>query len=197
MSYDAIETEIVLHENGLRYDIEWSYDNDTGSPIEFDSGIVVTFNFDVLDPEELDEYIADAGVSFEEETRLRLIRPLRISRFGSSLYYDYFSTLDKARTEWGCNTTEDAVESVERDYEYLRSWYNDEWHWLTLSAAPIDEETDEILEQFRAYIGGFESTILDGSDKEFKKEAIADIIQEAEYNRKREANPMQKELSFT
>lgn len=64
----------------------------------------------------------------------------------SKRYYDFAATMKKARSEgWGLTDKDKAAlakklkrpatakevpaEAVQRDYEHLRGWCNDEWHW--------------------------------------------------------------------
>jgi hypothetical protein len=89
------------------------------------------------------------------------------------------------------------METVEKDYAYLKGWYDDDWHWLTVGVAPLDED-GEVLEHDREYCGGYESTILnsDEDNRAYKREAINDKIGEIEWAIKKALHKGQMELAF-
>lgn len=45
------------------------------------------------------------------------------------------------------------MEVVEKDFAYLKGWYDDDWFWLTVGVAPIDED-GEIMEDYRSIAVG-------------------------------------------
>jgi hypothetical protein len=89
------------------------------------------------------------------------------------------------------------MEVVEKDFKYLKGWYDDDWHWLTVGVAPLDED-GEPMEDHREYCGGYESTILndDEDNNSYRTEAIEDKIGEIEWALKKALHPGQLELAF-
>jgi hypothetical protein len=148
--------------------------------------------------EQLEQHIADYEPELEEETRLRLMRQLSrpSNRYDSGLYYDVLSSLHKAKTEWGV-APERCMEVVEKDYAYLKGWYDDDWHWLTVGVAPLDED-GEPMEDNREYCGGYESTILSDTEdnNSYRTEAIDSQISKIEWALKEALHPGQMELAF-
>jgi hypothetical protein len=117
------------------------------------------------------------------------------NRFDSGLYYDFMRSCELARTEWGV-APDKVVEVVERDFAYLKAWYDEDWHWVSISVAPIDED-GEIMEDYRGYLGGIESTIMlsrDADDVAYREELINDRIVELFYMMRGEQHEKQLEL---
>lgn len=200
MRNDIYHQEKFTHKNGKSYHVCWYYDHDFGSPLENGDGYGVTERMDwnPTNEEQLEQHIADYEPELEEETRLRMMR--RLQRPGhyrdSGLYYDVLSSLHKARTEWGV-APERCMEVVEKDFAYLKGWYDDDWFWLTIGVAPLDDD-GEPMEDDREYCGGYESTILN-SDKDnvsYRTEVINDQIASVEWELKKELHKGQLELAF-
>lgn len=195
MSNDIYHQEKFTHKNGKTYHVCWYYDHDYGSPLENGDGYGVTERMDwnPTDEEQLEQHIADYEPELEEETRLRLMRVLCRS---SGLYYDVLSSLHLARTEWGV-APERCMEVVEKDFAYLKGWYDDDWHWLTIGVAPLDDD-GEPVEDDREYCGGYESTILnsDEENRRYKAEVINDQISQVEWTLKKELHKGQLELAL-
>jgi hypothetical protein len=201
MSNDIHHQETYTHKNGKKYHVCWYYDHDFGSPLENGDGYgeTVRMDWNPTNEEQLEQHIADYEPELEEETRLRLMRVLQKSsswRDDSGLYYDVLSSLHLAKTEWGV-APERCMEVVEKDYAYLKGWYDDDWHWLTVGVAPLDED-GEPMEDHREYCGGYESTILNDTEdnRAYKEEAINDKIGEIEWALKKALHPGQLELAF-
>ena len=199
MSDHIYHQETYTHKCGKTYNVRWYYDYDYGSPLENGDGYGVTERLDwnPTNEEQLEQHIVDYETELEEETRLRLMRVLsRASSWRESgLYYDVLSSLHKAKTEWGV-APERCMEVVEKDYAYLKGWYDDDWHWLTCSVAPIDED-GEIMEEDREYCGGYESTMI--NDPECKSDvvsAIEDLIWQIDHAQKSRLHKNQMELCF-
>lgn len=57
--------------------------------------------------------------------------------------------------------------AVEADFQHLRGWLNDGWHWTCLRVVLLDVNGDEVNDD---YLGGFESSM---DDDEFLAEARA------------------------
>ena len=199
MSDHIYHEETYTHKCGKTYNVRWYYDYDYGSPLENGDGYGVTERLDwnPTNEEQLEQHIIDNEPELEEETRLRLMRVLsRASSWRESgLYYDVLSSLHMAKTEWGV-APERCMEVVEKDYAYLKGWYDDDWHWLTCSVAPIDED-GEIMEEDREYCGGYESTMIhDPECKSDVVEVIEDRIWEIDRAQKSRLHKNQMELCF-
>lgn len=202
MSNDIYHQEIYTHKSGKKYHVAWYYDHDYGSPQENGDGYGVTERMDwnPTDEEQLEQHLLDYEPELEEETRLRLMRQLcrPSNRYDSGLYYDVLSSLHKAKTEWGIDDPVKAMEVVEKDFDYLKGWYDDDWFWLTVGVAPLDED-GEPIEDDREYCGGYESMILDDFDedqKRYKQEVIEDQIHSVEWAIKKRLHKGQLELAF-
>jgi hypothetical protein len=212
MSNDSYHTETYTHKCGKKYHVELYYDHDMGAPqTEGDGyGVTVRMDWNPTDEEQLEQHINDYEPELEEETRLRMMRVLsRTSnwRDSSGLYYDVLSSLHKARTEgWGAgaewkaaNPTatkeEELMHIVDKDFEHLYGWYDDDWHWVTVSVAPLNED-DEPMEDHREYCGGYESTITDHDQRKWFDEVIEDLIHSVEHSLKKVLHKGQMELSF-
>lgn len=200
MSNDIYHQETYTHKNGKTYHVCWYYDHDFGSPLEMGDGHGVTERLDwnPTNEEQLEQHIADYEPELEEETRLRLMRQLcrPSNRYDSGLYYDVLASLEKARVEWGVEP-ERCMEVVEKDFAYLKGWYDDDWFWLTVGVAPLDEY-GEPVEDDRMYCGGYESTILnsDEDNVSYKREAIDDQIGQIEWMLKKQLHKDQLELEL-
>jgi hypothetical protein len=201
MTNDFYHQEKFTHKNGKTYHVCWYYDNDFGSPLENGDGYGVTerLEWNPTDEEQLEQHIADYEPELEEETRLRLMRVLSRAPGWrkSGLYYDVLSSLHTARVEWGITDPVKAMEAVEKDFAYLKGWYDDDWHWLTIGVAPLDEE-GEPVEDHREYCGGYESTILnsDEENRRYKTEVINDQISSVEWTIKKRLHKNQMELAL-
>lgn len=201
MSNDIYHQETYTHKNGKKYHVCWYYDHDYGSPLENGDGYGVTERMDwnPTNEEQLEQHLLDYEPELEEETRLRLMRQLcrPSNRYDSGLYYDVLSSLHEAKAEWGIDDPVKAMEVVEKDYAYLKGWYDDDWFWLTVGVAPLDEDGDPV-EDDREYCGGYESTILDSDEDNaaYKREAIDNQIGQIEWAIKKRLHKGQMELAF-
>lgn len=201
MSKDIYQSETYEHKNGLKYHVCWYYDHDSQSPLEWSDchGVTERMDWNPTNAEQLEQHIADNDCEVEEVARLTMMRQLaRPSNWrDSGLYYDVLTSLHYAKTEWGCNTHEECVAAVERDFAYLKGWYNNDWFWLTIGVAPVDED-GEPIEDEREYCGGYESTILnDDPDSEaWRYEVIENQISEVAWAKRQREHKGQLELSF-
>jgi hypothetical protein len=208
MSNDIYHQEIYTHKSGKKYHVCWYYDHDYGSPLENGDcyGVTERMDWNPTDEEQLEQHIADnedeegEGIELEEHTRLTMMRQLQrpSSWNDSGLYYDVLSSLHKAKTEWGIDDPVKAMEVVEKDFDYLKGWYDDDWFWLTVGVAPLDEDGDPV-EDDREYCGGYESMILDDFDedqKRYKAEVIEDQIHSVEWAIKKRLHKGQLELEL-
>lgn len=95
MSYedDITHEEMFTHKCGKVYRVRWVQDFDMGTPLEWSDchGIVVDMNWNPLNAEQLEQHILDEEPDLEEETRLRMLRPLfrYDRRTVHRLYYDF------------------------------------------------------------------------------------------------------------
>lgn len=200
MRNDIYHQEKFTHKNGKTYHVCWYYEHDYGSPLENGDGYGVTERLDwnPTNEEQLEQHIIDNEPELEEETRLRLMRVLcRPSNYADSgLYYDVLASLEKARVEWGV-APERCMEVVEKDFAYLKGWYDDDWFWLTIGVAPLDDD-GEPMEDDRQYCGGYESTILNSDEDNvaYRTEAINDKISQIEWQLKKELHKGQLELEL-
>ena len=200
MSNDIHHQETYTHKNGKSYHVCWYYDHDFGSPLENGDGYgeTVRMDWNPTNEEQLEQHIADYEPELEEETRLRLMRRLcrPSNQYDSGLYYDVLSSLHKAKTEWGV-APERCMEVVEKDYAYLKGWYDDDWFWLTVGVAPLDED-GKPMEDHREFCGGYESTILSDTEdnNSYRTEAIDSQISKIEWALKEALHPGQMELAF-
>jgi hypothetical protein len=182
---DAIRTETYTHKSGKRYSVVWYYDNDSGSPLEDDGyGVTERLDWNPTNERQMEAYIEDYEPELGEETRLRMMRVLEKSsrHYGSGLFYDVLSSLHLARTEWGFPDPVKAMEIVEKDYAFLKGWYDESWHWITASVAPLDYN-DEPEEHYREFCARHESTILDDDEENSatRTEVIEDLIASVEH----------------
>jgi hypothetical protein len=202
MSNDIYHEETYTHKSGKKYNVRWYYDHDMGTPLEWSDchGVTVRLDWNPTDEEQLEQHLLDYECELEEETRLRMMRQLSrpSNRYDSGLYYDVLASLHLARTEWGVEPAR-CMEVVEKDFEYLEGWYDDDWHWLTVGVAPLDAD-GEIDEDHREYCGGYESTLFndygDNANAEYRKEIIEDKIHEVEWTMRKELHKDQLELDL-
>ena len=205
MSNDIYHQEIYTHKSGKKYHVCWYYDHNYGSPLENGDGYGVTERMDwnPTDEEQLEQHIIDnedeegAGIELEEHTRLTMMRRLcrPSNQYDSGLYYDVLSSLHKAKTEWGFDDQAKAVEVVDKDFEFIKGWYDDNWFWLTIGVAPLDDD-GEPVEDDRQFCGGYESTILDSDEDNvaYRTEIIEDQIATVEWEIKKQLHKGQLEL---
>lgn len=65
-------------------------------------------------------------------------------------YYDYAEAMDRAKREgwdappYGTGTKgEQAARAVERDYEWMRAWCEDRWHYVGVVVALVDDDFED------------------------------------------------------
>lgn len=200
MSYDNItHEEMFTHKCGKVYRVRWIQDHDANSPLEWSDnhGIVVEMDWNPLNAEQMEQHIVDEEPDLEEETRLRMLKPLftNTGRTVRRLYYDFFSTLELARRDWGIALIEDRVKAAEQDYKYLRGWYDDEWHWCILEVTLMVDGVPDFDMQYS--VGGYESSLAFDTDlDEDKIDTINQAIKELEWDRRASLHPGQLELAL-
>jgi hypothetical protein len=111
------------------------------------------------------------------------------------MYYDFFSSLEVARREWGQKTPEDRLRAVEQDYKYLKGWYDSDWHWVHLEVTLMVNDVPDFSCQYN--VGGYESALaLDTDLEEDKIDTINQAIKELEWDRRESLHPGQLELTL-
>jgi hypothetical protein len=98
---------------------------------------------------------------------------------GSKRYYDFEETVKLAlKDAWGVKDAQGktkrqiAAEAVERDFEFLRGWCNDEWYYVGVIVTLLDIEGEATRE--RESLWGVESCSTDYLD-EVAKELAEEI----------------------
>ena len=213
---DVFHEEIYEHANGKKYHVEWSYDHHFGAPNDENDGhgVVIELPFDPSDEDEVESHFEynfdeDDEDMLKERARLSLMRVLRYrqGRYDNTMCYDVFATMEIARRDgWGmgeewhranpeATKEQEILAAIHKDFDYLEGWYDDKWHWCTVGVAPLDED-GEPDEDHREYCGGYESTILDSENVEYKNEAIENQICSVEWTLRKELHKDQMELDL-
>lgn len=80
--------------------------------------------------------------SLDEAAKRALMRPLT-----PSLKYDVFGAMRKLREqeEFKYAESEKLMEVIDRSYELMRAWYNDEWLYTSLSLHMLSREVVDIV----------------------------------------------------
>ena len=191
MSFTIEEFDITDEATGHRFCVEVTYDDWMGAPQEAHDGhgVVVEMDFDPSDEDKVDErltacYDDDDPLVMELRARYALMVELRAAGRDDGVYYDVWDTLKIAKRDgWGMGAEWDkanpdatpderVMAAVQRDAEYLRGWYNDDWHWACVCVTPYDPESedDELLEGYTESLGGVEHG-LPNSDEHIQQVA--------------------------
>lgn len=167
---DSIQSTDYEHE-GHTITINWFYDQDMGPPWEEHDGHGI---------------VSEWKHSHHKAPGERIL----CSDRGSHRFYDWQGTMMKARAEgWGLHDDDKAAmergmgramtkgeiiaEAVRRDYEYLRRWCNDQWHWVGYMIEVTDPD---------GYAVYFTSDLVDslwGIDSDSMKDYEAEAIEAA------------------
>jgi len=196
---DITHQEIFVHKSGKQYRVRWIHDEYATSPLEWSDchGVTLTLGWNPLSEYQMEQHLLDEEPELEEETRLRMLRPLtsphRHRSGDERLFYDVMASLEVARKDWGHKTPEDCMKAVEQDYKYLRGWYDDDWHWVFLEVtAIVDGELDFNIQ---SNIGGYESGLaLDEDMAEDKLAVLNETVKDLEWYRRGSLHPGQLEL---
>jgi hypothetical protein len=114
-------------------------------------------------------------------------------------YYDAKATLAFAiRDGWGCpgfqtegmTRKQVAAEAVRRDFEYLKAWCNDDWHYVGVCVFPLDDEGNE-LKSFGHSCWGIESESTD-----YIKETANELAREALHDLEKSRHTIRKNARF-
>ena len=153
MSYSAFKFE---HE-GHKFSADDIYDEGMGAPWEEHDG---------------------HGIVSDWTTRAKRPGELVLcSDHGSKRFYDFQASVKRARAEgwdaapYGGTKGERAHRATLADFEHLKAWCEDRWHWCCVTVALLDDYGDEMGET--ASLGGIES-----SSTEYLKEAAEELAGE-------------------
>jgi hypothetical protein len=151
----------TYEQNGRHYRVEYEYDQDHGEPWKNDDG---------------------RGIVSDWTTRPKAPgERLLNDDHGSKRYFDFAGTLEKAKAEgWGVkdgkreNETANqyAVRAVEAEYEFLRAWCNDEWHYCGVIVTLLDDDHQET--SYTESLWGVESW------DDYPKTVVRELVDEIE-----------------
>lgn len=159
----AFHTADYTDHEGQAFRIEYHYDPDMGAPWDNCDG-----HGPVSDWERRDKH---PGELILHEDR------------GYRRFYDFRQAIKQARREgwngWDCwpaaqDRGQALQNAVRADYEYLRAWCNDEWHYMGVIVFPLTAEGDELRSQEQS-LWGIESC----SDSAYLQEVTDDLLREA------------------
>lgn len=171
---NAYRTE-TIEQHGQTYRVEWFYDEQMGAPWEEQDGHGI-----VSDWERRDKRPGELVLNKDR---------------GSRRFYDFAASVKKARAEsWNTSPYnwktkgEQAHAAAMADYENLRRWCNDVWHWcgIVVTLLDDDEETDNI-----ASLWGIEDDGIDSAG--YHASVIQDLIGEIEHQQQRQTYPVTSE----
>lgn len=190
MSDEIHSMDYTEPKSGLKYRAKFYADYDMRAPHEANDGHGVIEHLnrsveDILDDEDIN--LSD-DLSDDLRMRLPLFKELYYER-GNYWYYDVIKSIDRAITQWGCKP-EDAQAAVDQDFEYLRGWYQNEWHWMYVTLTKLDEDGEETTDC--TSLGGFESMLLD--DEQELSSVLCDMAWEIESEIRAELHKNQMEL---
>jgi hypothetical protein len=165
--------ETTRTHNGITITVRWYYDTDMGAPWKEHDG-----HGDVSEWTERDKAPGELVLKSDRYRKL---------------YYDFAGAVRKAREEgWdaepfnkGQETKGEQAEKAARaDFEYLRAWCNDEWHWCGYTVKIDGYDYDESLwgiestEQDQVEEGAFADAIkwLENEQREEVDAACRDVV---------------------
>lgn len=104
-------------------------------------------------------------------------------RFNGDFVYDFAAAMKQAKKDgWGCEGTEGmtpgqiAEKAVRADFEYLRSWFNDEWYYVGVVVFPLTANNDELRAKNEALWG------IESNATQYIKETAHDLAREIAFN---------------
>lgn len=154
-----------IEQHGQTYKIEWFYDNYYGAPWE--------------------EHDGHGPVSGWERRDKRPGELILNEDRGARRFYDFQAAVKQARAEcWNsCRNGTEAAEAARLDFEYLRRWCANDWHWCGIVVTMLDdgEEID-----ISAVLWGIE----DQGYLSDHAPIIQDLIGECEYQLNRMTYPV-------
>lgn len=172
----------TLELNGLSFRVEHKHDESTDAPWDMADGHGPVSDWRLLDTKRAGE------------------RVLCKDRGQRARFYDYEEAMKIAKRDgWGLSDEEKAklasklgreptkgeiaARAVEKDFEFLRAWCNDEWHYIGVVVTLLDIDGDPIEEQ-SASLWGIESNAgayLDEVAKELAEEIAGRVGDGKEY----------------
>ena len=143
-----------ITQHGNVYRVEWVYDHDAGAPWD---------NSDCHGP------VSD-WTTRNKKPGERVLNQDR----GSFRYYDFQQAVQDAVKVWGVKPGPDAVEAVEKDFQYLKDWCNDRWHYCGIIVAWVDPDAPVFVDSdISASLWGIESD-CDGYHASIIQDLIGD-----------------------
>lgn len=92
-------------------------------------------------------------------------------------YYDFQQAMKDAVKVWGCKPGPDAVDAVEKDFQYLQDWCHDRWHYCGIVVTWIDSDAPVFTDSdISASLWGIESNC-----DEYHESIIQELIGECEH----------------
>ena len=162
----------TIEQNGRKYLIEIEVDTDQEPPWQNEDG---------------------HGVVSEWTSRAKRPGERVLNKDRSSArYYDVQASMEIARRDgWGTpkfivdvyecingkpmTKRQQAAAAVEADYQRLRAWCDDEWHYIGVIVTPLTDEGDELRSQSQS-LWGIESDC----GQQYIDEVVADLISQIE-----------------
>ena len=144
MSLNHPITKDTINRDGRRFRVFTFYDDCNDAPWERDDG---------------HGPVSDWRTGYQHEGLKRPCERVLARDRNSYRFYDMQEALKIAKRDgWGLGDDEKAklaqrlgrtptakqirAEAVERDFQYLRGWCNDEWHYVGVVVMPIDQDED-------------------------------------------------------
>lgn len=192
---DSFHDEIYTDpRTGMQYRVDYYADHGYTPPHENEDGhgVVVELDYAHDDEGEIETRREWGSLTEEAAMRMAAYRELHHDRTGY-VYYDVIASINKAIREWGCKP-EDAPAAVESDYEYLRGWYQDDWHYMTIQVTKLDEDGEETDDY--QIVGGYESLMLEPENRADLNTILRDMAHEVEWAIRKRLHEGQQELSF-
>jgi hypothetical protein len=164
---DIYKTETIL-QAGVEYIVEWVYDTMADAPWD---------NSDYHGPVS----------NWTNHNKKPGEWVLAAEHRGYRRFYDAQAAMKLARTQWGFTNGRDAAEAVERDFDYLRRWCADQWHYCGIIVTRVCDCCGG-KSLFSDSLWGIEDDGINSAG--YHATAIQDLIGNIEYqmnNRKAEA----------
>lgn len=143
MANDSYES-YALELNGMKFRVEYHHDPDMREPWKEHDGHGIVSEWTSRDKTAGERVMAQDG--------------------GLKRYYDFAESVKIARRDgWGDGSPdgerskgEIAASATEKDFEFLKAWSNDEWHWSGVVVTLLDVEGHDTKE--RGSLWGIESS---------------------------------------
>src|SRR5690348_8411347 len=162
----ASEMNQTIEVQGRQFSVAIEYDDSMGEPWKEHDGHGVVSEWTTRDKRPGERVINQDGRSYR--------------------YYDFAATIKRALEEgwdappYGGRKRERAARAAEADFERMRGWCNDQWHWCGVVVTLLDDEGDETKEA--ASLWGIESDAgdyLNQVARELADEILARELQKA------------------